>query len=309
MKTNSAETAKSYRRKLLGLSVKIVVTIACFWYISTKINFTKAWDALFKAGWWWLFLSVLFYFFSKVVSGFRLNINFRNIKLYLPEWENMKLYWLGMFYNLFLPGAISGDAYKVIILKRSFQAPIKKTSIAVLLDRFSGLLGLGILISAYGILLLDDYLIDIALTAFIPISIFIFYLIIRFFFKDFLPGFFYTFLLGLLVQALQVVCIYFIMRSLSIPLHQSEWVFIFLISSAISVLPVSLGGGLGTRELVFAEGAHFFQLAPEVGIVISLLFYVNNLLSSAGGVYFVFHNPLSENKAGVYEGQKPVFKD
>jgi hypothetical protein len=107
-----------------------------------------------------------------------------------------------------------------------------------------------------------------------------------------LPGFFSTFLLGVLVQALQVVCVYFIMGSLQIPLQQSEWVFVFLVSSAISVLPISLGGGLGTREIVFAEGARYFHMKPELGIVISLMFYLNNLISSAGGAYFIFHNPL-----------------
>ena len=297
METISSPPPKSSLKKFVELSLKLVITIACFWYISTKINFSDAWTALLKAKWWLLFIAVLFYFISKIISGFRLNINFRNINLYLSEWDNMKLYWLGMFYNLFLPGAISGDAYKVIILNKTFKAPIKKTSIAVLLDRVSGLLGLGVLLSVYGLIVLDNYLFYILLVTGCLISILIFYLIIRSFFKDFLPGFLSTFLLGLLVQTLQVICIYFIMWSLGISFHNSEWIFIFLISSAISVLPISLGGGLGTRELVFAEGARFFNIKPELGIIISLLFYLNNLLSSAGGAYFIFHSPLKKNNS------------
>jgi uncharacterized membrane protein YbhN (UPF0104 family) len=297
METISSPPPKSSLKKFVELSLKLVITIACFWYISTKINFSDAWTALLKAKWWLLFIAALFYFISKIISGFRLNINFRNIKLYLSEWDNMKLYWLGMFYNLFLPGAISGDAYKVIILNKTFKAPIKKTSIAVLLDRVSGLLGLGVLLSVYGLIVLDNYLFYILLVTGCLISILIFYLVIRSFFKDFLQGFLPTFLLGLLVQALQVICIYFIMWSLGISFHNSEWIFIFLVSSAISVLPISLGGGLGTRELVFAEGARFFNMKPELGIIISLLFYLNNLLSSAGGAYFIFHSPLKKNNS------------
>src|SRR5215203_184020 len=292
METTSPPPPKSSLKKFLELALKIIITIACFWYISIKIDFTDAWNALIKANWWLLFVAVLFYSFSKVVSAFRLNINFRNIKLYLSEWDNLKLYWLGMFYNLFLPGAISGDAYKVILLNKVHKAPFKKTSIAVLLDRFSGLLGLAILLSIYGMVVIDDYLFEILLISGSALSIIIFYLIIRSFFKDFLPGFFPTFLLGLLVQFLQVICVYFIMRSLKISLIQSEWIFIFLASSAISVLPISLGGGLGTREVVFAEGANFFHLKPELGVLISLLFYFNNLISSVWGAYFIFVNPL-----------------
>jgi hypothetical protein len=87
------------------------------------------------------------------------------------------------------------------------------------------------------------------------------------------------------------------MWSLGISFHNSEWIFIFLVSSAISVLPISLGGGLGTRELIFAEGARFLNMKPELGIIISLLFYLNNLLSSAGGAYFIFHSPLKKNNS------------
>src|SRR6187549_2221068 len=163
MKSTSVSSPKSSGKKLLSLLVKILVTIGCFWYISTKIDFTEAWKSVLKADWWLLFIAVVFYFFSKLVSGFRLNINFRNIKLFLSEWENVKLYWLGMFYNLFLPGAISGDAYKVVLLKRKYDSPYKKTSAAVLLDRFSGLLALGLIMSVYGIVVLDKTLYDVIL--------------------------------------------------------------------------------------------------------------------------------------------------
>lgn len=261
MEPISPPATKSAFRKINELLLKTLITIACFWYISTKIDFTEAWHSLLKANWWLLFIAVLFYFISKVVSGFRLNINFRNIKLYLSEWDNLKLYWLGMFYNLFLPGAISGDAYKVILLNRVYKAPLKKTSMAVLLDRFSGLLGLGVLLSIYGILVLDNYLYQILLVSACALIIIIFYLVLRFFLKEFVPGFTHTFLLGVLVQALQVICIYCIMGSLQISLLQSEWILIFLASSAISVLPLSLGGGLGTRELVFGRRCPFFS--PE----------------------------------------------
>jgi uncharacterized membrane protein YbhN (UPF0104 family) len=206
----------------------------------------------------------------------------------------MKLYWLGLFCNLFLPGAISGDAYKVIILNKTHQSPVNKTSIAVLLDRFSGLLGLAVILCIYGIIVLDNYLYHFFLFAAALLSVIILYLFIRSLFKDFIKGFWPTFFLGIAVQTVQVVCVYFIMKSIGIPITETEWIFIFLVSSAISVLPISLGGGLGTRELVFAEGARFFHLKPELGIVISLLFYLNNLLSSVWGAYYVFKEPLNK---------------
>lgn len=289
------EKKESRLSKTVKLLIKIAITALCFWYISTKIDFSRAWEALLKANWWYLLLAVFAFMFSKLMAAFRLNINFRNIGLQLSEWRNIKLYWLGMFYNLFLPGSISGDAYKVVILRRKFNAPYKKTSIAVLLDRFSGLLALGIILAIYGTIVLDELWWNEVLIAGAIAAVIGLYLVVKFLFRDFLPGFWKTFFWGLAVQAFQVVCLYCVMLSLHIPLDQSEWIFIFLVASVVSVAPISLGGGLGTREFVFLEGARFFHLDPHLGIVISLLFYLSNLLSSVWGSYFIFHDPLKED--------------
>ena len=287
---------ESRTSKLLKLLLKIGVTAICFWWISRKIDFNAAKDALLKANWGFMLLAVASFMFSKFLSSFRLNIYFRNIQIHLSQWKNIKLYWLGMYYNLFLPGSISGDAYKVILLTRKYKVPYKKTSAAVLLDRFSGLLALGLIMSVYGVVILNNNLIDIALISGSLLSIAILYVVIRFYLKDFIPGFWPTFFWGIAVQVFQVVCVYCILLALHLPLHQSEWIFIFLVACVVSVIPISLGGGLGTREVVFVEGARYFHLDEHVAVVISLLFYLSNVLSSVWGLYFVFHDPLKDEK-------------
>src|SRR6478736_1946105 len=280
--------------KYTKLLLKIGVTIVCFWYISKKIDFNAVKDAFVKAKWLCLSLAVTLLMLSKLFSAFRLNIYFRNIHIHLTEGKNIKLYWLGMFYNLFLPGSISGDAYKVVLLKRKYDSSYKKTSAAVLLDRFSGLLALGLIMSAYGIMVLDKTLYDVILVIGSVTAIVALYFVVRFYFKDFLPGFWSTFVWGLLVQLTQVICVYCILLSLGLPLDQPQWVFIFLVAAVIAVFPVSLGGGLGTREVVFVEGAKYFHLDPQIALVISLLFYLSTVIASIWGLYFVFHDPLKE---------------
>ena len=175
----------SQTMKVLKLLLKIAVTIVCFWYISRKIDFTKAKDAIMQADWWWLFFSIASFAFSKFLASFRLNIYFKNIGIYLTQKQNLKLYWLGMFYNLFLPGAISGDAYKVILLTRKYDVNYKKTTAAVLLDRFSGLLALGLILSIYGVIVLDNKLYDIVLISGSVLAVVTLYLAVKFLFKDF----------------------------------------------------------------------------------------------------------------------------
>ena len=292
---------ESKTRKLLILFLKVAVTALCFWYISRKIDFTKAFDAMRTASWWLLFLSIVAYILSKLVAAFRLNIYFQNINLHLPQGKNIKLYWLGMFYNLFLPGSISGDAYKVVVLNKRYGASYKKTSSAVLLDRFSGLLGLGVILCLYGVLVFDNLVYDAVLIGGCLFSILALYVVIRKFFPEFLPGFLPTFCWGIVVQAIQVGGVYLILSALHVTTGFQEWLFIFLAASVAAVLPLSLGGGLGTREFVFVEGASFFHLDPQLGVIISLLFYLSSVAGAVWGAYFIFHDPLQDPAKG-----KPV---
>jgi len=290
-KENNQESAT---KKVLKLLLKIVVTILCFWYISTKINWSETVTALGKARFFPLVVALVLFILSKIVSAFRLNIYFRNAGIQLSETKNLKLYWLGMFYNLFLPGAISGDAYKVILLKRRYQVSYKNASAAVLLDRFSGVLALGVVMSIYGVIVLEHTYWKLIFASGAALAIGGFYLGIRFLFPDFLSSFFTVLFWGLGVQILQVICIYFILSGLHLP-PDHQWVFIFLASAVISILPVSLGGGLGTREVVFAEGAGLFQLDPQTGVTISLLFYLITLVGSLWGAYYSVKDPLEKS--------------
>lgn len=279
--------AESRTSKILKLILKIAVTIVCLWYVSGKIDFAVAGKALAKANWFYLFLAFIMFLLSKIISAQRLNIYFRNIGINMPANQNLRLYWLGMFYNLFLPGSISGDAYKVVLLTRKYKIPYKKTTAAVLLDRFSGLLGLGLILAVYGAMVLKNDLYIASITAAAILGLILFYLFIKYYFPDFLESFFPTLVLGILVQAAQVVCVYLILSALGIGFHSSAYIFIFLVSSIVSVLPLTIGG-LGIREVVFLEGSAYFALQQESSVLISLLFYLITLVTSAFGILEVF---------------------
>lgn len=290
MSTDSAN--KENARKWIKLFLKILVTGLCIWYVSGKIDFSKAGAALQKANGWLLFCAFIAFVISKFVSAYRLNIYFKNISLQLSEWTNLKLYALGMFYNLFLPGSIGGDAYKVILLKKKMNAPYKKTMAAVLIDRFSGLLALGLLLALYGVFVLDYMGYISSLIGFALLAVAALYYVINRWLKDFIPGFFPTLLLGIIVQAAQVLCVYLIMASLGIETHKTELIFLFLLSSIASVLPLTVGG-LGIREVVFLQGSLYFHLQQETSVVISILFYLITVLASAVGAVYIFKDPLA----------------
>jgi glycosyltransferase 2 family protein len=281
-------------RKGTKLLIKIVITALCIWYISHKIDVKKLSGVLMVANPAWIAMAIGGFMISKMFSSIRLNIYFRNIDIHLPEWKNIQLYWLGMFYNLFLPGSISGDAYKVVRLTKEFNVAYKKTTAAVLLDRFSGLLALELLLGIFWMIAFKGGYYSAWVLTGVLLSIPLFYILVKIFFPDFLPGFFPTFAWGMAVQVFQVVCMYCILKALHIHTHIEQYMLIFLISSVVAVLPFTIGG-LGAREVVFLWGAQIFGLDHTVSVMASLLFYGATVVSSLPGLPFIFIDPLKTN--------------
>jgi len=272
--------------------LKIAVTLLCLWYVTKKIDWTLTFSLLQQSNKWWLLGAMLLVIASKVVCTFRLNIYFKNIGIHLPVKPGLQLYWLGMFYNIFLPGGIGGDGYKIIVLKKYYEAvPTKKIASAVLLDRVSGVVGIGILgVIFYAITYGGENYSWWLLAAVLP-GLAVYYWGIKKLFPSFLPGFYPTFFLGLLVQFLQVLCIGCIMQSVNIHGHFAVFQFLFLLSSLLAVLPFTIGG-LGAREVVFLWGATQFSLNANEAVYISILFYLTQLVISLPGIRWVYKDPM-----------------
>jgi uncharacterized membrane protein YbhN (UPF0104 family) len=279
-------------KNILKLLLKLAVTAVCLWYISKKINWNETFQLVANSNPLWLVVAVLLFTVSKIISSFRLNIYFKNMDVHLSEKTNLKLYWLGMFYNLFLPGSISGDAYKVILLNRKYKYSAKLLSAAVLLDRVSGVMGLGILAVIYYFLIhRGAQYSNWALIALCP-GIAIYYFFVKKVFPTFLPGIWKTFWLGLAVQGLIVLCAYCIMAAIHLTESHAAYILIFLFSSLVAILPLSIGGGLGIREFAFVSASKVFHLDQHQAVAISILYYFVILINSIIGVRWVYKDPL-----------------
>ena len=68
----------------------------------------------------------------------------------------------------------------------------------------------------------------------------------------------------------------------------------FLIAAVASVLPISVGGGLGVREFVMIEGAKYAGLEQHTALLVSLLFYIITVICSLAGIVYVFKHPLQQ---------------
>jgi uncharacterized membrane protein YbhN (UPF0104 family) len=86
----------------------------------------------------------------------------------------------------------------------------------------------------------------------------------------------------MVVQLLQVACAWTLLQSLHVADAPATYLTVFLVSSLVSVLPLSVGG-IGLRELVFVTAANYSAISPESSVAFSLLFFVVTALSSLPG--------------------------
>ena len=132
---------KSYKKQFQTF-LKLLLTALALYLVFRKIDTNQLLEIAKSIQWIWLIPALILFLLSKVATAIRLNKYFHNIGLWLPEKLNFRLYLLGMFYNLFLPGGIGGDGYKVYLLHKHFKTPVKKLVQAALLDRLGGLVAI-----------------------------------------------------------------------------------------------------------------------------------------------------------------------
>lgn len=84
---------------------------------------------------------ILLYAAGQVVSAWRWQLLLAPVELRVPFLRLVGFYFTGMFFNLFLPTVVGGDAVKAILLSRETGAPARAT-VSVFMERNVGLLAL-----------------------------------------------------------------------------------------------------------------------------------------------------------------------
>ena len=278
---------KSKLKNYLKLLLRLAVSLAALIFVFSKINFIEVISTYRSVNFIYLLLAVVFFILSKIISAYRLNLFFRSVDLELSDRYNLKLYLLGMFYNLFLPGGVGGDGYKIFYLGKEFGIKKSKVLWAVLLDRISGVISLFILviIFSYFIIINISFPYEYFIWILIPVIIVVFLWIIKCYLPYFTSIFWKTSFQALAVQVAQVVCALMILVALGTPDMVMNYLFIFLISSIVAMLPISIGG-MGLRELTFLYGAGILNLNTEISVALSLMFYLISVFVSLFGVYY-----------------------
>lgn len=270
--------------------LKLVLTGLALFLVFRKIDSVQLVQLVETIHWIWLIPAVLLFILSKVATAIRLNRYFENIGVQLSESQNWRLYLIGMFYNLFLPGGIGGDGYKVYLLHKHFKTPVKKLVQAAMLDRLGGLVAIVFLL--FGLFLAIDIRLEFLESQLwnglmllgLAVTIPAFWILQKLFFKDFLPSFWSANAWSFAGQIAQLICAWFILLALGVDENTLAYQLVFLLSSIVAVLPLTIGG-VGARELVFVYAHTYVGIEETAAVAFSLLFFLISAAVSLVGVF------------------------
>lgn len=279
---------------LLGKGVLTIVICAI---VYTQIDRQAFLSALQNIHYPSLLLAFLLFNLSRILGAWRIH-RFITWHIQMRFWAHCKLYYVGMFYNLLLPGGISGDGYKALVYKQQFGMQYKQSIGILLIDRISGLfmllflLGLSMIFDSspaigkeiQSILHISSEIYLALLYSALIVTIIASTVFFRTIARTYRRIQWHTEGLSLLLQISQIASFMLILYSLGV---EFTWVYIsiFLLSSIVSVLPISFGG-IGVRELVFLSVFAVLGLDAQYGVAAALLFFGITLLSALVGIFY-----------------------
>lgn len=290
-------------KKQVFVIFKIIFIICALTFVFKKTDTEQIFQYIKSIDPIMLVFAYISLFIGQIVSAFRMQYYFNTENVLLNNKFAIGLYLTGMFFNTILPGGVGGDGYKVYIIGK--LAKFSKLSALRLLisDRASGLFivatitcFMAILSNATSLIPHGNILATLGILLLVPS----YFISIRFILKERPMTAIKAMPFSIGVQTFTTFCFFFLLLGLGQEITDvtaiSGYIFLFLVSSVLSVLPISIGG-VGVRELAFMYGAKLMGLNPELGVAIAIIIFTVYLTCSLSGLFF-WHklDNLYENK-------------
>jgi len=138
----------TYLKKVIGTLIRLTVGIGLAYgliYFTLKHTGTDLWSEILTSKWPLLVSAVILYGAVISLTIWRWSMLLKVQGIYLSAWDIIRLSMIGNFFNLALPGAVSGDFLKIAFLAKSTKDKKLKGALSILVDRVIGLFGLFII--------------------------------------------------------------------------------------------------------------------------------------------------------------------
>lgn len=125
-------------KKHLANLLKVGVTVVGLVLVLRELDPAEIGAAVLQADWRWLLLGFLLMSASMFLRAYRWLILLRGIGVPVGFWRLTGLYFVGSFFNSFLPSGFGGDVVRVLEVTRDVELDVATGT--VFLDRVSGLI-------------------------------------------------------------------------------------------------------------------------------------------------------------------------
>ncbi len=305
-------------KKISSVLIKITVSLVILYFLFRHIRLDIFWKTVTSVNPFSVAFTVIFFICIQAVSAFRWSIILsKDMKVPYPKL--FSIYFIGMFFNNFLPTIVGGDIVKGYYLyKSSRRGDVSAAS--VFMDRYSGFSAL-ILIAALA--LIPGYamirgtglpvVFIFLIGGFVAASMVLwigslhgwamkvlarihFYGINRKIdtFYNVLMGYkkhrgilIKTFVCSLFVQGGVIIAFYILGRGLGMDVRPGYFFLYIPLITSLSMLPISLSG-LGVREGAFVFLFTKVGATQEQALTLSLMWFaITAIVSIIGGIEYV----------------------
>jgi uncharacterized protein (TIRG00374 family) len=126
-------------KKIVLLTLQSLVTLGLLaWIFSNPEARENTGVVLRNADLWWVTAAIVVAGGETFLGALRWRIFLQLLGLQVPFWQSVRLFYLGLFFNTFLVGAVGGDAVKALVLIGQGK-PRSAAILSVVMDRLSGL--------------------------------------------------------------------------------------------------------------------------------------------------------------------------
>ncbi len=133
-----SEAKKSNLKKHISAAVRICVAVVAVYFVLRKHDLAELGQNFLNMNWFVFIGACLLHLFCHCVFVFRWRMLLKTQEISIPYFVALKLHLLGLFYNMFLPGAVGGDLLRAWYVTHHTEKKVA-AALSVFVDRAIGL--------------------------------------------------------------------------------------------------------------------------------------------------------------------------
>ncbi len=278
-------------RRIAILAAKMAVSISLLAYLFTKLDFTSI--SKLNAD---ITAYIVLSFLVMLTALWFMTLRWKLVlNLIVAKNYTLKLlynyYLIGSFFNIFIPGAIGGDAMRLYYVSKAYHITKAKSLLSVFIERVAGLFALGVILM-FSLVFNDSVRerlgFDFTLIALASIGIVLALVTAKYFINKRMAITYKDMAVILLLSGIgqfgDILIAYIFSLYFGLEITLLNLMSIMPLVYVATVIPISLGG-VGVREGVMTAGMTLYGVDVSDAVMVSFLLYITKIAVGLLGAF------------------------